>query len=370
MGVQSLYPALQITDACNKNCNACLRLPHSGTYNLRFDDVLAYQRDLRVLSSRYRIAYQFVTGGEPTIWRDRDKDVVDILGALDDLGFVGLLTMPTNGKALEDKGAAAALLRRISERTTTGVVVGISIAEYQNNLDENGSAALDNTLDLCKDPQIKIFPMALVTLSNDDSTSDRLRRLYPRLLQRVTALAPLGGGADHAQACPSLSLSGNDKSSLGSFLPHFQSDVMGKLRLTEDAFDEMPNAEVLDQLSLFCNCGRSPFITEKWHYCLPFKDDPEYDLCSLGQMREDTLGNFIQERPLLQDIRQYGVISTVRKYQDRLSSEMLEKLENEFGRHTQVSVAYRGCMICKRLKDLGVWGHIEKGISPRPSTMA
>ncbi|MBT3222425.1 MAG: hypothetical protein HN348_25410, partial [Proteobacteria bacterium] len=75
----NIFPALQLTDRCNKNCAACLRSPESTKHHLSYAEIEAYIEDLGRLSAAYRIAFQFTTGGEPTIWKDGDKTIVDVL---------------------------------------------------------------------------------------------------------------------------------------------------------------------------------------------------------------------------------------------------------------------------------------------------
>jgi hypothetical protein len=41
---------------------------------------------------------------------------------------------------------------------------------------------------------------------------------------------------------------------------------------------------------------------------------------------------------------------------------LTEKLDALYRPDYQVSVAYRGCMICKELAELGVWEDIEQGL--------
>ncbi|MCP4601985.1 MAG: 4Fe-4S cluster-binding domain-containing protein [Proteobacteria bacterium] len=359
MKSRSIYPALQITDACNKKCRACLRMPISNKHRLKYDKYKMYLRDLVRVSKTHKIEYQFITGGEPTIWKDRNRDITDILASLDELKLVKTVTMPTNGKLFENRDTARDLLKRISERIDSYIMVGISVAKYQENFNENGCEALENIVSVCEDPQVKIMPLALVTLSTDDDTSERLYAQYPYVFQRVTALAPLGGGSDMSEECPSISLSGNDKSSAGAFLPHFRGDVTKKLKITDDEFNQMPNAEIMNRLSLYCNCGKSPFITDKWHYCLPFKGNSKYDLCRIGEMREDTISDFIAERPWLESIRERGVLAAVEEYKGSLSAEVSNKVDQMLSNSTRVSVAYRGCMVCKEFADIGVWEEIE-----------
>ena len=192
----SIHPALQMTDACNKRCKACLRIPGHMNYKLSYDQFELYMRDLREVSKRHNVKYQFITGGEPTIWKDGEKDIVDVIVSVKRSNMIDIITMPTNGKVFEDLDATRTLLQRISDGIEGHMIVGISIADYQENFNGDSCKALDNVLSVCKMPGIKVVPIALITLSKKDDTSERLRKNYPNVFQRITPLAPMGGGAE------------------------------------------------------------------------------------------------------------------------------------------------------------------------------
>jgi hypothetical protein len=141
---RSLFPALQLTDACNKNCVACLRSPDATMHHLHYTDFQKYLDDLRRLSQDFTIGYQFVTGGEPTLWKHAGKDIIDVLAELRALGFIGIVTMPSNGKLFEDLPAARAWLSRLSERLDGPIVLGLSVSTFQENLTGGRCQALDN----------------------------------------------------------------------------------------------------------------------------------------------------------------------------------------------------------------------------------
>ncbi|MBT3218319.1 MAG: hypothetical protein HN348_04455, partial [Proteobacteria bacterium] len=309
--------------------------------------------DLGRLSAAYRIAFQFTTGGEPTIWRDGDQTIVDVLVALQRSGLITTLTMPTNGKVFEDIDFARNLVQSLSRRINGVVVFGVSIAKYQGNLTDEGCLALENLLTVCSEPEMRVVPIALVTLSRSDETSTELSKLHRRVFQRVTPLAPLGRASSMSEDCPQLSLAGNDKTGVGAYLPHFKKDVSGKLGLSDDDFEAIPNAELMNRLSFFNNCGRSFFVKKGWHYCLPFLENGRFEMGRIGGMTPETVAAFFEEAPMLREIREQGVIEAALHRRHELAGEGLERLDAVLNGETAVSVAYRGCMVCKQLAEAG-----------------
>lgn len=358
-----LYPAIQMTNACNKQCRGCLRSANTDALKIGYDSFEKYMEDLRNFAGAYILEYHFVTGGEPTIWKSERKDIVDALIGLSDLNLIGTIYMPTNGKVFEDIDYARDFFKRLSSRTDRNVTVGISVSEYQENLGKSGYMALDNIIRLSKEPGMKIFPLILVTLSVDDDTDKRLNTLYPGIFQRVTPFAPLGDASDMMDIAPSLSLAGKKRDTLGAYLPHFKKDVMQKLKISAGEFDSLPNAVIIDKLSLYAHCGTSPFIDDKWHYCLPFKDDARFDLCNIGEMSAGTIPRFLNNAGLLNCIRAEGLLTGIEEHKTDLTPETMDKLENLYAPSSKVSVAYRGCMVCKAMYDIGVVKELVDGHS-------
>lgn len=354
MKKEPVYPALQVTNRCNKQCRACLRSANTTDDDLTCADFQKYLHDLSALAGRYRIQHQFVTGGEPTIWRDDDRDIKDLLIALASSGLIHLITMPTNGKVFEDPVFAREFFTEISRGIERPIVVGVSIATYQENLGDAGYIALDNLVRLSQEPGIKLLPIILVTLSIDDDTDVRLKNIYPQVFQRVTPLAPLGNASDLAAQCPSLSLSGSDKKALGAYLPYFKKDMQTKCGIPESEFDDAPNSLLINALSRHNHCGNSPFIDEKWHYCLPLKDDADYDLCALGALHPESLSGFMARVPAIARMRNIGMVAAIHQLKGYLSPQARDRLEDLFSPMAMVSVAYRGCMLCRELYDRGV----------------
>jgi hypothetical protein len=160
------------------------------------------------------------------------------------------------------------------------------------------------------------------------------------------------------EECPSISLYGSDKSGLGSFYPYFKLDAVSKLKISAEDFDATPNRLIMNRLSLSAHCGQSPFIDKIWHYCLPFRENPDFDLAPVGGMEASTIDTFLKANPFLEKIRTMGVIDAVVSYRNKLSPMSREKLDHLLGPDHRVSVAYRGCMICKEFAKEGIVSEI------------
>jgi hypothetical protein len=323
---------------------------------------MKYLSDLRNLKNRYKIGFQFVTGGEPTLWKDNGMDVADVIVALSKEGGIRNITMPTNGKRFEDRDYLDDLLDRITRGVDHSIIIGLSIAGYQENFSDGRCVPLDNLREAIRNKKGTILPVALVTLLKKDTLDEDLRRRYPDIIQRVTPLAPLGAGRELMDECPSLSLGNSNKKDLGAFLPYFRREVVSRFKIEESQFESLPNSTIINRLSLAAHCGNSPFIDDKWHYCLPYRDDPDFNLAPLGGMTPETIDTFLEKRPFLQSIRTRGLIATIEAGKHILSLNTRLKVDKILGDNHPVSVAYRGCMICKELSETGVWREMSATI--------
>jgi hypothetical protein len=185
----------------------------------------------------------------------------------------------------------------------------------------------------------------------DDGTAQRLTEHYPRVRQRVTALAPLGDGAKFRPQCPWLSAGGHEKSSLGAFLPHHKGDCMSKLHISATEFDAMPNAELMNRLSFHNHCGCSPFVDSVWHYCLPLRDQDSLELFPLRKAHHGAFDGMIASHPFLRRLRESGVVATLEAARDGLPLPWRNRLDELLAPDSRWPVAYRGCMLCRDIVD-------------------
>lgn len=88
-----LQTVLFITDYCNLKCKHCSESGHAGTI------MKSYQQIREELEYSYRQGSRFVDfeGGEPTLWRDGDRRLNDLILLAKKIGFFST-TVTTNGQ--------------------------------------------------------------------------------------------------------------------------------------------------------------------------------------------------------------------------------------------------------------------------------
>ena len=88
-----LQTVLFITDKCNLRCKHCSVYGSAGYHQRSFDDIVndmlyAYQQGSRFID---------LEGGEPTLWREEDKTINDIIDRAKQIGFFSI-TVTTNAQ--------------------------------------------------------------------------------------------------------------------------------------------------------------------------------------------------------------------------------------------------------------------------------
>ena len=88
-----LQTVLFITDKCNLRCKHCSVYGSAGYRQRKFDDILSDMRE------SYKAGSRFIDleGGEPTLWREGERTINDIIDAAMDMGFFSV-TVTTNAQ--------------------------------------------------------------------------------------------------------------------------------------------------------------------------------------------------------------------------------------------------------------------------------
>ncbi len=88
-----LQTVLFITDKCNLRCKHC------SVYQMENNHIMTFEQVCEQLRYSYKLGSRFVDieGGEPTLWRDGEKTVNDIISAAHSIGFYSV-TITTNAQ--------------------------------------------------------------------------------------------------------------------------------------------------------------------------------------------------------------------------------------------------------------------------------
>lgn len=183
MGVSLLHK-------CNLSCEHCGYIYIGDAedhiirpgYRLTWDQVLTAIRDCVSLKNSYwNMNY---TGGEPTLWKEDGKDLVDILIATAKSGV--LPTYNTNGVYFEDYDRCRDFFHRYVDNGDTPLKTFVSMDKFHKNYDqEKGRAkSLDTILAVFEtfpEAQRKLLSIHVVIIVTNDPNSslpDEMKKHY------------------------------------------------------------------------------------------------------------------------------------------------------------------------------------------------
>jgi MoaA/NifB/PqqE/SkfB family radical SAM enzyme len=134
-----------LLEECNLACPHCVREdePMDPGYKLSFQQLQSCLEDCRTLGSIRRVHF---SGGEPTLWREGDLDLVDLLLEIARSGFTpGFIT---NGSLFDEYDRCYGFFERYVEGSTVPLRFYLSIDTFHGNFDAEAGRArsLDNVL--------------------------------------------------------------------------------------------------------------------------------------------------------------------------------------------------------------------------------
>jgi MoaA/NifB/PqqE/SkfB family radical SAM enzyme len=183
MGVSLLHK-------CNFSCEHCGYIYVGDAedhgirpgYRLTWNQVLTAIQDCASLKNSYwNMNY---TGGEPTLWEEDGKDLVDILIATAKANV--LPTYNTNGSYFDDYDKCYAFLHRYINHADTPLKTFISMDKFHKNYDEQKGRArsLDNiakAIEAFPDAQRKLLSVHVVIIVTKDPNSslpEEMKKYY------------------------------------------------------------------------------------------------------------------------------------------------------------------------------------------------
>lgn len=162
-----------LLEECNLACPHCVRddEPMAPGYRLTFLELQSCLADCRRLQA---VSWVHFSGGEPTLWEEEGRDLVDLLLAISDAGFIPGFT--SNGSAFLDHDSCNRFFRRYVDASTTPLRLYLSIDTFHQNFDPDTGRArsLGNVLQcrlrLPEDKAERLETNVLVAVSKELSS--------------------------------------------------------------------------------------------------------------------------------------------------------------------------------------------------------
>ena len=219
-----------LLEECNFACDHCLKEdePMVRGYKLSFTQLQSCLSDCQRLES---ISWVHFTGGEPTLWKEGKRSLIDLLIEISKAGFTPGFT--SNGSLFVDCGVCYDFFTRYINSSTMPLRVYFSIDTFHRNFDpEEGRApSLENVMK-CKQelPPAKASQLdisVIVTISRDFKSllPDEMIRYYESLgiAFGFVPLFPMGKAKSFSHLCPDLD--SDDPKDLGAYLNYHQNEI-------------------------------------------------------------------------------------------------------------------------------------------------
>jgi len=219
-----------LLEACNFDCVHCVREdePMQKGYKLTFDQLTKCLKDCQNLNT---IEWVHFSGGEPTLWTEGDRDLVDLLLEISKAGFEPGFT--TNGSMFLEYAKCQDLFDRYFNNAGNKLRLYFSVDTFHNNYDpEIGRAkCLDNIvkykLQLPDEKKKLLDIFVLVTISKDpDSLLPQEMVKYYQSQDIEFIFVPLkaeGKARSLSESCPNLS--STDPDGLGAYYQFYKKKI-------------------------------------------------------------------------------------------------------------------------------------------------
>jgi molybdenum cofactor biosynthesis enzyme MoaA len=248
-----------LLEECNFTCIHCIREdePMDPGYKLPFGQFQSCLSDCRSLES---VRWVHFSGGEPTLWKDGNRNLSDLLLEISKAGFTPGIT--TNGSFFVDYGRCHDFFRKYVDGATLPLRVYLSIDTFHRNFNaEKGRArCLDNAMKCSQElpcAQANLLEInVLSTISKDPKSllPDEMIRYYESLGATFifTPLHNMGKAKSFCHLCPDLSSDNPDD--LGAYYRYHKTESGVKRA-------EVRNRKLVDHIILI---GDDYYFTDPW----------------------------------------------------------------------------------------------------------
>ena len=248
-----------LLEACNFTCAHCLREdePMMRGYRFSFRQLRLCLSDCLKLES---ISWVHFTGGEPTLWKEKNLYLIDLLLEIAKAGYTPGFT--SNGSFFGNYRRCYDFFAKYVDSTTMPLRVYFSIDTFHRNFnpDKGRARSLDNVLKCkqelppAKASQLDISVIATISKDYNSLLPDEMVRYYESrgVVFGFVPLYPMGRAKSLSHLCPDLD--SDEPEDLGAY----QKYHLDKIRKKPD---KSKNRNTADFLNLI---GNDYYFTKPW----------------------------------------------------------------------------------------------------------
>jgi hypothetical protein len=259
------------------------------------------------------VGHSFVaySGGEPSLWRDGEKGLADLLAATAQRALSPLVV--TNGSLFRDDDFTRAFLDRYLQLTDARAQVHVSVDHWHRGTWLNGRSPALETFLRCRDEHGRMARLEVTIVSL--WCLDDVRNVPPEEFSKYTdagiglhylPLSPLGSPEVLSSIAPRLCPTGTDKSSLGSYGERARQ----QMDLSEDDWSALDNSELLAS----CSAGDTLTLDldRNWWLCCD-QARRRLRVAAVGHLSAESIAGCLARSPLVASFLQTGFLDTLRQ---------------------------------------------------------
>jgi MoaA/NifB/PqqE/SkfB family radical SAM enzyme len=242
-------------------------------YKLSFAQLQACLADCRRLET---IRWVHFSGGEPTLWKEKNRHLIDLLLAISAAGFTPGFT--SNGSLFANDARCHEFFSTYFNDSTTRLRLYLSIDTFHQNFDmeKKRASSLDNVLKYREElPRADLLEISVIVIISKDIHSllpEEMIHYYEDcgVTFGFVPLLPQGKAKAFRHQCPDLSRDAPEN--LGAFRSYYRQ----KLRVKRE---KAKPGEHADHINLI---GNDYYFTDPWRKVL-------YKVAPLGQLPDEII---------------------------------------------------------------------------------
>ncbi|MDD4706332.1 MAG: 4Fe-4S cluster-binding domain-containing protein [Bacilli bacterium] len=295
----------ELTSLCNSRCEDCLRTGmNQNDYSLTYKEVLTSFNEVLLFSKNFPSFELKLSGGEPTIWKDRNenKDIIDIIKFCHESKIN--YSLISNGKIFGIQKLCDSFFNKLKENKIDKLTIYVTIDNYHKNYNNNlDNVILDNLLSH-KEFELNLYVQSTLTKKSEDNLAFTFIEKYSKLGVKfiMNPLLPWGKGKNLDAVVPYLNLNTSDKSMLGDYEKYFY--ILGKSQDVWDTYNEYLNFNNFEAIKSINCCGKTiTFMENKYYYCMPCSGKDSFEFAKLGNLDYKKYLGYVENNKFIQRMK-------------------------------------------------------------------
>lgn len=293
---------MEITNICNNDCVHCLRPIRNTFFKMTYDEVKTAIEEIAIFSRSFNNFELKLSGGEATIWKDKEKDLTDIIKLCKNSGIN--FSVVTNGLLFRNMDYCIDFIRKLKSKGIEEITLYITIDYFHNNYFGQNNNILDNLLEISKLFKINLNVQSTISKSNDRNIDLSFIKKYSiqGVHFKINPLLPWGKGESLNDQYPTLNIGNNCKSNLGDY--KLYGYILAKECGLCNSFNEFIQCNNLDFLKEICDCGKSMVLSNgNYYYCLGLMSDDRFSFAQLGELSYEKYFTFIEQNDWIKKMK-------------------------------------------------------------------